>query len=144
MKKIFYFALSLLILLSFGVAVVYAQSSGTNPSPLPGGNRPPITGSNPQKTALPNPFKICTGEECSLFVLLETIVKDVLMPIGAVLAVLAFIAVGFSYITARGDASKITTAHKRLLYTAVGTALLLGAWALGKVIQNTVGKVIEI
>mgnify|MGYP003394299859 FL=1 len=45
---------------------------------------------------------------------------------------------GFMYVTAQGDETKIKTAHKSLLYTSIGTAVLLGAWTLANVICNTV------
>jgi hypothetical protein len=113
--------LSLTIFLSGGALLVYAQSSGSPPPP-PG--------------QLPNPFK---GGN-SLIGLFQTIVNDILMPIGGVIAVLAFIYAGFLYVTARGNEGQVKTAHKALLYTAIGTAILLGAWVIAKVICQTIGQ----
>ncbi|MEK7227442.1 MAG: hypothetical protein AAB641_00945 [Patescibacteria group bacterium] len=76
----------------------------------------------------------------SLFDLLKTVVNDIILPIGGVLAVLAFIYSGFLYVTAQGNDTKLKTAHNALLYTAIGTAVLLGSWTLANVISNTIDK----
>lgn len=86
--------------------------------------------------SLDNPF---SGGD-SLFALLKTIIDKIILPIGGVLAVLSFIYSGFLYVTAQGDTKKIDTAHKALLYTSVGTAVLLGSWVIAKVIENTINQ----
>ena len=119
--------LSLLIFFSLTV-LVYAQ-------PTSGGN-PPTSGGNPIQFSLDNPF----GANKSLFTLMKAIVDNIILPIGGVLAVLAFIYSGFLYVTAQGDESKIKTAHKSLLYTSIGTAVLLGSWLLANLICETIGQ----
>ncbi len=140
MKKTFLASLlSLSIFFVLGTALVLAVQhpiTGSNPPPIPGSNPPPITSSNPIK--IENPFKAGVGN--SLFALLQTIINDILMPIGGVLAVLAFIYSGFLYVTAQGNETKIKTAHTALLYAAIGTAVLLGSWVLATVICNTIGQ----
>src|SRR3989344_3972360 len=88
------------------------------------------------KITLPPPFR----GGSSLFALLRTIINDILLPIGGVLAVLAFIYSGFLYVTAQGNQTKLATAHKALLYTSVGTAVLLGSWVIAQVIENTINQ----
>ncbi len=100
------------------------------------GGNPPIGGGNPIISKLVNPFK---GGD-SLFVLLKTVINNILLPIGGVLAVLAFIYSGFLYVTAQGSEAKLKTAHKALLDTAIGTAVLLGSWVLASVICATIGQ----
>lgn len=85
---------------------------------------------------LDNPF---SGPD-SLFELLKSVMNDIVLPIGGVLAVLAFIYSGFLYVTAQGDETQLKTAHKALLYTAIGTAVLLGSWVLANVICETIGQ----
>ncbi|MEK7461776.1 MAG: hypothetical protein AAB586_01765 [Patescibacteria group bacterium] len=85
---------------------------------------------------LPNPFR----GGSSLFDLLRTIINDILLPIGGVLAVLSFIYSGFLYVTAQGNEAKLKTAHRALLYTAIGTAVLLGSWVISQVIKNTIDQ----
>ena len=89
-----------------------------------------------QAVTLDNPFR---GGD-SLFTLLRTIIDNIILPIGGVLAVLAFVYSGFLYVTAQGNETKLATAHKALLYTAIGTAVLLGSWVIAKVIENTINS----
>ncbi len=84
---------------------------------------------------LKNPFGAGVN---SLYGLLQRVINEILLPIGGVLAVLAFIYSGFLYVTAQGNEIKIKNAHRALLYTAVGTALLLGAWVFANVICGTI------
>ena len=107
-----------------GGVLVYAQGGG-NP---PGGGNPGVN------IGLTNPF----GANTSLFGLMKKITNDILLPIGGILAVLAFIYSGFLYVTAQGKETQISKAHKALLYTAIGTAVLLGATALASVICVTI------
>ena len=95
-------------------------------------------GQNSNCTSLPNPLKSGTD---NLFVLLKTIINDILLPIGAVLAVMAFIFVGFKYVMAQGKPAELEKAHKALLYTAVGTGVLLGSWMLATVVCKTIAQV---
>jgi Type IV secretion system pilin len=112
--------LSLSIFFIMGVALVSAQPTGPSVN-----------------IKLPNPF---AGGGNSLFALLEKVINNILLPIGGVLAVLAFIYAGFLYVTAQGNEAKLQTAHKALLYTSVGTAVLLGSWVIAKVIENTINQ----
>ena len=65
--------------------------------------------------------------------LLENIIK-----IGIPIIALAIIYSGFLFVFARGNPEKITSAKEALLYTLIGSALLLGSWALAQLISNTV------
>ncbi|MDP3874980.1 MAG: hypothetical protein U1C66_00395 [Patescibacteria group bacterium] len=89
---------------------------------------------------LENPFNCGGVSPCTLFALLGAIIDKIILPIGGVLAVLAFIYSGFLYVTAQGNETKLATAHKALLYTSVGTAVLLGSWVIAKVIENTINQ----
>ena len=132
MKTFLTSLLSLSIFFVIGIISVSAQ-------PPTGGGNPPTGGGNPTiDVTLNNPFKC--GNNCSLFVLLKNIINDVLMPIGGVIVVLAFIYTGFLYVTAQGKEAQITTAHKALLYTSIGAAVLLGAWVLANVICQTIAQ----
>lgn len=87
-----------------------------------------------------NPFNCGDVDPCTLYTMFEAIINDILLPIGGVLAVIAFIYSGFLYVTAQGNGPKLKTAHTALLYTAIGTAILLGAWVIAMVIENTVSQ----
>src|SRR3989344_8110183 len=146
MKKTF-----LILLLSFsvlsviGAGLVYAQggtggtgstggtggtgsTGGTGGTGSTGGTGG--SGTTNVNITLDNPFSIGN----SLFALMKAVVDKIILPIGGILAVLAFIYSGFLYVTAQGNESKLATAHKALLYTAIGTAVLLGSWVLANVI----------
>jgi len=56
------------------------------------------------------------------------------MPIVAV----AIIYCGFLFVKARGNPEELTKAKDALLYTLIGAAILLGAWALALLVQSTV------
>lgn len=56
------------------------------------------------------------------------------IPVAALLIIYA----GFMYVLAQGDKKKIGDAHQILLWTVVGLAIILGAWAIVQIIQGTV------
>jgi hypothetical protein len=61
-----------------------------------------------------------------------------ILKIGIPIVALAIIYCGFLFVAARGKPEKITKAKDALLYTLIGAAILLGAWALAKLISDTV------
>ncbi len=117
------------LFLATGAGLVEAQPTGGGNPPTGGGN-PPVTFS------IPNPFKQGVGD--SLYTLIQKIMDDIVMPLGAVLCVLAFIYAGFKYVMAQGNKTAIEEANRMLLYAAIGTAVLLGSWVLARAICNTV------
>ncbi|MFZ2484739.1 MAG: hypothetical protein WAX80_00520 [Minisyncoccia bacterium] len=131
-KKLSAVALSFVIVFSISAVLVYAQDGSVQTPPSGSVSGPSIN------ATLPNPFKAGVGN--SLFSLMKAIVDNILLPIGGVLAVMAFIYSGFLYVMAQGNESKLATAHKALLYTSIGTAILLGSWVLANVICQTIGQ----
>ena len=135
--------LSLSIFFVLGTVLVFAQPGTTNPTG-PGTTNPTGPGiTNPTtgiKTTLNNPFNCGGIRPCSLSAFRKAIVNNIILPVGGVLAVLAFIYSGFLYVMAQGSETKLATAHKSLLYTSIGTAVLLGSWVLANVICNTIGQ----
>lgn len=132
MKKNSLLFVLLMTLFVLGSSLVIAQTD-------PGTNPPVVGGDNPVTVSfrLDNPFRNAPD---SLFGLLETVINDILLPIGGVVAVLSFIYSGFLYVTAQGRESQLATAHKALLYTSIGTAVLLGSWVLANVIKATIER----
>ena len=82
-----------------------------------------------------NPFKEETIEG-----LITTIIKDILIPIGSVVAVVMVIYAGFLFVTARGDTGQITKAKDALLWAVIGAAILLGAWIISEAISKTINQ----
>jgi len=122
------------LLLSAGFVFANPTGPGTTNPTGPGTSNP----TSDTKIVLDNPFKV--GND--LYTLMEYLVKEVIIKIGGILCVLAFIYSGFLYVTAGGNPTKITKANNALLYSAIGTAVLLGAWVIALVIQNTIGALL--
>lgn len=72
---------------------------------------------------------------------IEVVANDIVLPIGAVAVVIAIIYSGFLFVTAQGNTAKLETAKKAFLWTAIGTIVLLGAWVIAQVIQNTIDQI---
>lgn len=87
-----------------------------------------------------NPFKCAGQANCTVYELIRTIVNDILLPIGGVLAVLMIMYAGFMYVTAKGDPGKIKAAHDALLWAVIGAAILLGAWVISEAIRGTINQ----
>ena len=122
-----FFLTSLLMMIFIAPLFVLAEEGCTG-----GGGEGCGGGSGPIEIV--NPFK-----KDSIKGLIETIVNDILMPIGGVIAVMMIMYAGFKYVTAGGDATKIKEAHEALKYAVIGAAILLGAW----VISTAIGKTID-
>jgi hypothetical protein len=91
------------------------------------------TGYTPTPT-IENPIKTDT-----LNGLIKTILEGVIK-IGIPIIALALVYCGFLFVQARGSTEKLNTAKKSLLYTLIGAAILLGAWAIAQLISETVLK----
>ncbi len=61
----------------------------------------------------------------------------ILFPIAVVFIVYS----GFLFVFAQGNPEKLSTAKRNFMWTIVGMALLLGAWALAQLIDNTLDAV---
>lgn len=129
MKKAFA-TLALMLLLALHAGPVFAQAN-------PGAG----VGNPGEKISfkIENPFKVGNN----LFELIEALVKDIILPVGGILCVLGFIWSGFMYVKAQGKPAEITKANNAFLYTAIGTAILLGAWVIAELIQNTLTKILS-
>jgi len=137
-KSIFKFFVPIVVLMVFVVPVfVMAQGAGGQPDPGAGGGSTDATkgGYKSGEIKIVNPFKKDTIQG-----LIETIVKDILMPVGAVVAVIMIMYAGFLFVTAKGDPGQITKAKDALLYAVIGAAILLGAWIISEAIGTTINQ----
>jgi hypothetical protein len=82
-----------------------------------------------------NPFKQNTIQG-----LINTIINDILIPIGGVVSVLMVMWAGFLFVTARGNTTQISQAKDALLWAVIGAAILLGAWVISTAIQTTINQ----
>lgn len=67
-------------------------------------------------------------------------VLNLIIQLGTPLLVLAFVYVGYLFVSARGNDQKLVQAKTALLYVVIGAALVLGAFVISTVIQNTVDQ----
>ncbi len=66
------------------------------------------------------------------------IILEGALKLGIPVIALAIIYSGFLFVSARGNSEKLGEAKNSLMYTLIGAALLLGAWAIAKIISETV------
>jgi hypothetical protein len=125
------FSAVLILSLVLGVAYAYADTVECTPS---SGVSCPTGGTT---ITLDNPFGKVGN---SLLDLVYAIVDNIVLPVGGVLAVLAFIWGGFQYVMAQGNSTKIAKANTTLLHAVIGTALILGAYAITSVIEGTLSQ----
>jgi|SRR3989338_2597200 len=119
-----------IILITFLVVVPVFSFAQTGGNTQTGGN----SGCNPADGKICNPLTsdIDTVQEF-IHKLLEGVLK-----IGIPLVALAIIYCGFLFVAARGNPESIKKAKSALLYTLIGAAILLGSWAIAKLISETV------
>ena len=102
----------------------------------PSGSQNNTGGSN---TTLVNPIgnSTCSNNGTCLESFINSILQFVVY-LGAIVVVFMLVYVGFLFVVARGDPTKITDARRALLYTVIGALILLGAQAISYGIQATV------
>jgi hypothetical protein len=64
----------------------------------------------------------------------------VVVQVGGVAVVVAYIYVGFKFVMARGNEEEVTKAKKAFYWTVIGAAVLLGAEAINLGIQGTINQ----
>lgn len=117
----------MIFIIPFFATAVTEDCTGGSGEDCAGGTTGPIK--------IENPFK-----KDSIRGLIETIVNDILLPIGGVVAVVMIIYAGFLYVTAGGDPGQIKKAHDALLWAVIGAAILLGAWIISRAIEVTINE----
>lgn len=115
--------LSLLLTVILQPMFLYAQNSGEKSETISDG-----------RITLANPL----GSKVNNLPSFIYMILDIVFQIGVVVAVLALMYVGFMFVMARGDTTKLETARTAFLYTVIGIAVLLGAELIASVTSNTV------
>jgi len=117
-----------LIFYVFTVPVISLAQSGT----VAPGQTGTVAPSNPAGSGMiVNPINVS-----SVPALIKTILNGVLT-IGIPIVALAIIYCGFLFVFARGNSEKLTKAKGALMWTLVGAAILLGAYAIAQMISAT-------
>ncbi len=65
-------------------------------------------------------------------------ILEIIIQIGFPVVVLAIIYCGFLFVRAQGNESKLEEAKQALLYTVIGAAIVLGAFAISQIVESTV------
>lgn len=87
---------------------------------------------------LPNPLEN-NVDSVSEFV--EAVLTNIVLPIGAVVVVFFIIYSGYLFVTAGGNEDKISDAKNTFKWVVIGSAILLGSWAIAKAVQGTVCQI---
>lgn len=81
------------------------------------------------------------GPGSNLGTFLESLI-GIIVQAGIPLVVLALVYSGFRFVLAQGNPEKLVEARRILLWTVVGTAILLGAWTIATIVSNTIAAII--
>lgn len=65
---------------------------------------------------------------------------SVVMKLGVIVISIAIVFVGFQFIIAQGNETKLKTAKNNALFTVIGAALVLGAWVITTILSDTVNQ----
>lgn len=142
MKKVFIHTSGFLLALAITFVPAYLVLAVETPTgninnPPNGSINNPVNGSTQRvNTKIENPFK---GGN-SITELFLAILNGIVLPIGGILAIFAFIYAGFKYVMAQGNESAIQEANRTLWGVAVGTVILLGSVAIAKAIEATINQ----
>ena len=122
LRNIFWSALAAWLL---SAGRVFADGAGGVPSDVPSVD-----------FILPSPLNVTGG----IIGLVQAIINNIVLPLGASVVALAIIYSGFLYIKAQGKPGDITKAHEALTYTLIGAAILLGSWVIANLIGGTINQ----
>ncbi len=68
------------------------------------------------------------------------IILGYVVRIGGVIAIFAFIYVGYLFVKARGNPGELKTAREAFINTVIGVAILLGAQIIASIIVGTINS----
>ncbi len=71
---------------------------------------------------------------------LLTDVLDIVVQVGLVVIVFFIIFAGFQFVTAGGNETKLINARKAIVATLIGSAIVLGSYAIATALKNTVDQ----
>ena len=135
------FGLALALVLLPAVMVMAEGSGADSATPAPKANVGTVDdGRFAPKGKQPTLINPLGNDVNSVAALFDKLI-NVLIQVGLVVIVLAFLWAGFKFIFALGDEKAVTEAKNIFLYTVIGTGVLLGAKVIVTVIKGTVAAV---
>lgn len=82
-------------------------------------------------------FKNPLSNVCSIRDFVTRIIETIVLPIGTTIAVFMLIYTGFLFVVAQGNQTRLEQAKRMLLWTVIGTLVLLGAYAITNILAET-------
>ncbi len=76
--------------------------------------------------------------------LFEKILSDIIIPVSVMIGIAFIVWAGFGLVSASGNDQKLAVAKKRLLYTIIGVAIVVGAEIILDLLLNTVREVTSV
>lgn len=124
-------------IVQFSVVLVFALClvSGTSYAQVTGPSTATTTTQTGTVEYLKNPIKVTSITDFIKAVL------DVLLKIAIPVVAFAIIYSGFLFVSARGNTEKLESAKRTFVYTLIGGAILLGAWALAQIVSETISAI---
>lgn len=92
-----------------------------------------ISSCNPASGKICNPIPSITTIPGLIYTILTGVLK-----VGIPIVALAVIYSGFLFVFAVGNSEKLSKAKDTFIYTLIGSAILLGSWAIAEMISETV------
>lgn len=127
------FATILIAFILFIPVSSFAQNNGTSATGSQNNGTAATGVQNTASTKINNPIPGVTTIDGFIKTILVGVIK-----IGLPVVALAIIYSGFLFVSARGNSESLKKAKSALLYSIIGAAILLGAWAIAQLISNTV------
>lgn len=122
-------------------AFLFAQFGGNESQTGGNPNNESQTGGNPNEPIhLENPL---ASNVDSITEFVQLIINKIVLPIGSVVVVIVFIYAGFLFVTSQGNETKLETAKSTFWWAVIGSAILLGAFVITSIIQETVCGIAE-
>lgn len=144
-KSVLTFFLGLMLAASpaLVLAQVLNEGGSTGVQLNPGGNivpppQPPVT--NPNAPAPAGGYTVANPLNVTSFCGLLQNILNTIVAIGIPVAVLFLVIVGFKFILARGNPGELEVAKRNFLYTVIGIAIFIGAWAIVQVVVSTMAQ----
>jgi len=110
---------------------------GENDGGIEAENDPQVLTAEDITEQIENPL----GDGSSLPAFIESLL-GIIVRAGIPLVVLALVYAGFRFVIAQGNPEKLNDAKKTLLYVVIGSLILLGAWTIATILNNTLNAIL--
>lgn len=121
-------------------------AGGSNQTPNGGAQGTPVGngagGANPNSPVQSDPSRLQNFTNIdSIPEAFGALLDKVIIPIAIPFVALAIIYTGFLFVEARGNQEKLNKAKEALKWTIIGSSIVLGAYVIAQVVENTVNEI---